>query len=306
MKYLVTGGCGFIGSHVVDKLLEKGHKVVIIDDLSFGKNENLRQDPNIIIHNKSICDDLRGIFKNEKIDAVLHLAAIARVQQSIHNPEQTHKVNVDGTFNLLNACREFNVKRFVFASSSSVYGDQKQLPASEDCLPNPVSPYAVSKLIGEEYCNVFHKVYGLEAISLRFFNVYGERQNPAGAYASLIPTFSKLMKENKIPTINGSGSQTRDFTYVKDVADAVILSAETTNKECFGQAFNVGSGKNHSVNEVAEALIKLSGKDISPVHGPEVIEPKNTLADIRKAKQFLNWEPKTDFGEGLKNAFNLL
>ena len=306
MEYLVTGGTGFIGSHVVDKLLKEGNKVIIIDDSSLGKKENiahLQENENLITYQRSICDDLDDIFKNNKINAVFHLAALPRVQFSIQNPEETHEANVNGTFNLLNTCRKFNVKRFVFSSSSSIYGDQEKLPIKEDALPAPISPYALHKLIGEQYCKVFTIIYGMETISLRYFNVYGPRQSPEGGYACLIPKFIKLIDEGTAPTINGDGEQTRDFTFCSDVAEANFLAATTNNKKCFGQAFNIGAGKNISVNKVTQLIIKLANKNITPIHGPSVIEPKNTLADIQKAKTMLGWTPKIAFEQGLKQTY---
>ena len=306
MEYLVTGGTGFIGSHVVEKLLKEGNKVIIIDDSSLGKKENIahiQENENLITYQRSICDDLDDIFKNNKINAVFHLAALPRVQFSIQAPEETHEANVNGTFNLLNTCRKFNVKRFVFSSSSSIYGDQEKLPIKEDALPAPISPYALHKLIGEQYCKVFTMLYGMETISLRYFNVYGPRQSPEGGYACLIPKFIKLIDEGTAPTINGDGTNTRDFTFCTDVANANFLAATTTNKECFGQAFNIGAGKNISVNKVTQYIIKLANKNITTIHGPSVIEPKNTLADIQKAKTMLGWTPKIAFEQGLKQTY---
>lgn len=306
MQYLVTGGTGFIGSHVAERLLKEGNKVIVIDDSSLGKKENishLQENENLILYQRSICDDVDDIFKNNKIDAVFHLAALPRVQFSIQNPRKTHEANVNGTFNLLNTCRKFNVKRFIFSSSSSIYGDQEKLPIEENALPNPISPYALHKLIGEQYCKVFTLIYGMETISLRYFNVYGPRQSPEGGYACLIPKFIKLISENKQPIINGDGEQTRDFTFCSDVANANFLAANTDNKECFGQAFNIGAGRNISVNEVTHSIIKLSNKKITPIHGPSVIEPKNTLADITKAKDLLGWIPNVTFEEGLKQTY---
>ncbi len=306
MTNLVTGGAGFIGSNLVDKLIELGEKVIVIDDFSAGKEENLEQhkdNKNLKIYRKSICDDLEELFEKEKIDKVFHFAALPRVQFSIQYPKKTHNVNVNGTLNLLLNGKKFCVKRFVFSSSSSTYGDQEKLPLKEDMMPNPISPYGLQKLVGEYYCKIFNKVYGMATISFRYFNVYGPKQDPEGGYALLIPKFIKLIKKDKRPTINGDGSHTRDFTYVGDIVEANLLAANTDKKECFGEIFNIGAGRNISVNDVTKAIIKLSKKDIKPIHGPGVIEPKDTLADTSKAEKMLFWKPKVKFEDGLKACF---
>lgn len=300
-KALVTGGAGFIGSNVVDGLIDKGYEVVVIDNLYSGKLENVNSKAKFI--KEDICNDLNDLFEKEKFDCVFHLAAIPRVQFSINFPEKTHNENINGTFNLLNLCREHKVKRFVSTSSSSVYGDQKIMPLVESMETKPISPYALHKLVGEHYCKLFYFLYGLETISLRYFNVYGLRQDPNGDYACLIPKFVELARKGEVLNIHGDGEQTRDFTHVKDVVAANILAAETDNKECFGEAFNIGMGDNKSVNEVTSAILKALNKtDVAKVvHGPSVIEPKDTLADISKVKRLLGWEPKVSFEDGLKN-----
>lgn len=306
MKCLVTGGSGFIGSHLVDGLLELGHSVAVLDDFSLGKEENLahhKSKKNLKVCKKSIVENLSPFFEEHQFQAIFHLAALPRVQFSIKNPKETHEANVNGTLNLLVAAKDAGVKRFVFSSSSSIYGDQEKLPLTEDMTPNPMSPYALHKLVGEYYCRLFYKIYGLETVSLRYFNVYGPRQNPAGDYACLIPKFIQLIQEGKIPTINGDGKQTRDFTYVTDVVNANILAATTKNNACFSEALNIGGGKNISVNEVTSQIIALSKKKIVPKHGLAVIEPKHTLADVAKASLLLKWQPKVDFEEGLKQTF---
>jgi len=306
MPYLITGGAGFIGSNLADKLLDKNNKVIIIDDFSSGKEENLAQhknNPNLTVYKKNICKNLDEIFSTKDISAVFHLAAIPRVQFSIKYPIESHNANVNGTLNLLNTCKKFSVKRFIFSSSSSIYGDQEILPQTETMEPNPMSPYALHKLIGEQYGKLFNFLYGMETIFLRYFNVYGPRQNPEGDYACLIPRFINFINEGTPPTINGDGEQTRDFTFVDDVVNANILAANTDNKKCFGQTFNIGAGKNYSVNETTENIIKLSGKNIAPIHGPAVIEPHDTLADISKSKKMIEWIPQTSFEEGIKKTF---
>lgn len=304
MKCLVTGGAGFIGSHLVDRLVNDGHEVVVIDNFSTGKEENLSShlaNNQITIYRQSICDNLDSVFTDAHFDAVFHLAALPRVQFSIQSPIETHESNVNGTLNLLDTCRRHGVKRFVFSSSSSVYGDQDKLPLIETMTPNPMSPYALHKLIGEYYCNMFFKLYNIETISLRYFNVYGsKRQSPEGDYACLIPKFIVYFNDGKTPTINGDGEQTRDATYVGDVVEANVLAATTIDARCFGEAFNIGAGVSLSVNEMTAAIKELTKSAIQPIHGPAVIEPRDTRADITKSASLLGWTPRMKFEDGLK------
>ncbi len=304
MKVIVTGGAGFIGSHVAERLLKEGNEVTIIDDFSSGKEDNIasfRNHPKLTVHKADICDDLSELFKGVK--AVFHLAALPRVQFSIAHPVETHEANVNGTLNLLELCRKTGVKRFVFSSSSSVYGDQERLPLTEAMIPNPMSPYALHKLIGEYYCRFYYQFYGVETVCLRYFNVYGPRQNPSESYACLIPKFIKMINAGQSPIINGDGKQTRDFAFISDVVEANMLAAQTKKKECFGNFFNIGGGANKSVNEVTDIILKMSKKDVKIHHGPSVIEPHDTLADVSKAKKMLDWEPKVKFEEGMKKTF---
>jgi len=304
MKYLVTGGLGFIGSHIVDRLLKDGHEVIVVDNKETNNLDQHKDNKKLTIKPMSILDnDIERIFADKDIDAVFHLAAIPNVQFSIKNPIETNEANITGILTMLNLCKEFGVKRFVFSSSSSIYGDQDKLPIVETMTPNPMSPYALQKLVGEMYCSLFNKLFELETISLRYFNVYGPRQDPEGDYAALIPKFIKLLKEDKQPTIYGDGEQSRDFCFVTDVVEANLKAATTKNKEVFGQACNIGGGNNFTVNKVTEMLIKLNGKDIEPTHLPPVIESRATLADVSKAKKLLNWEPKMKFEDGLKETF---
>ncbi len=310
MNYLVTGGAGFIGSNLVDRLVKEGHRAIVIDDFSLGKEENIANhsnnpdNPHFILYRKSICDNLSSIFEKEGIDAVFHLAALPRVQFSIDYPQKTHEVNTNGTFNLLYACKQFGVKRFIYSSSSSVYGDQESLPMTEDMKPDPLSPYALQKLIGEEYCKLFTFLYGMETISLRYFNVYGPRQDHTSGYANLIPKFIFLIEKNRRPTINGDGNQTRDFTYVDDVINANMMAVTAKTRECFGHVFNIGSGKNLSVNDITTNLIDLSNKHLQPIHGSALVEPRNTLAAISRAKKMLDWSPQTSFDVGLSKTYS--
>ena len=302
MKLIVTGGAGFIGSHLVERLLKDEHQVTIIDDFSLGKDDNiahLKDNPNLTIHKKSICDkDILELFQG--IEIVFHVAALPRVQYSIDNPEKTNQVNITGTLNVLEMCKKANVKRVVYSASSSAYGDQDTLPLVETMAPNPMSPYALQKLVGEYYCYLYNLLYKLETISLRYFNVYGPRQDPTGGYACLIPKCICLVAEGKAPKIYGDGEQTRDFTFVKDIVEANITAATTNNKEAFGQVFNIGNAENVSVNKVISLII--GDKDITPEHTPPVIEPKDTLADISKTIAVLGWKPNYTFEQGLKET----
>lgn len=307
MKTLITGGAGFIGSHIVDELIKQGHHVAIIDNLSAGKRENFAEHEgksNFVFYEKDITDDLTDVFGIEQPEVVFHLAAIPRVQRSIQEPRETHHVNVNGTYNLLQLARHYKVKRFIFSSSSSVYGNQNTLPLVETMKPNPMSPYALHKLIGEEYCRLFYDLYGLETVSLRYFNVYGPRLNPDGEYACLIPKFVKLLNQQKSPIINGDGEQTRDFTHVSDVVQANITAATSRNVKIFGQAFNVGANNNISVNYVTQQIKKILKSDIEPIYGPAVIEPRDTYASIDKSRSLLLWEPKMSFNDGLIKMLN--
>jgi UDP-glucose 4-epimerase len=295
-KAIVTGGAGFIGSHLTERLLKDGAKVIVIDDLSEGKWSNLPKHPNLTKYEGSICEKNIGRFF-KRADVVFHLAALPRVQRSIKLPRETHEVNVTGTLNVLLAARDNHAPRFIFSSSSSVYGNQDKIPFTEDMIPKPISPYGLHKWIDEEYCILFSKLWGLGTVCLRYFNVYGPRMYPDGPYANLIPKFIKLMSKGKKPVINGDGRQTRDFTFISDVVNANILAAKS---KLSGEIINIGYGKSISVNEVTALLIKLIGKNIKPIHGPAVLEPKNTLADNKKAKKLLGWKPHVSFAEGLR------
>ena len=291
-KAVVTGGAGFIGSHLVDRLINKGIKVTILDDLSTGKIENINPKSEFIKCDisKSTIFDLHNNIK--EADVIFHLAAKARVQPSIENPSFYHDTNVNGTHNLLVATKKTQIKRFIYSSSSSVYGDAK-IPTLENHPKNPMSPYALHKLIGEQYCKLFNSLYDIDTVSLRYFNVYGNRMSLEGAYRLAIPIFASQIKDNKPCTINNDGKQKRDFTYVNDVVEANILAALFEN-QFNGKIYNVGNGNNTSVNE----LVEMMGGQKS--YGNKVIEPFETLADITKIKQELNWEPKGNLENWIK------
>ena len=290
-KIIVTGGAGFIGSHIADALIEKGYEVHIIDNLSVGKKENIN--PKAILHIVDIRDKekLMPIFKDAKY--VFHEAAFPQVQYSIENPIETNDINVNGMLNVLEVSRINSVKRVIFASSSAIYGDQDTLPIGEDMEANPLSPYGAQKYIGEIYCKLYSQIYKLETVCLRYFNVYGPRQSPNGAYASVIPKFVEFRKNSELLIITGDGEQTRDFVNVKDVVSANILAMKV-NKGRNEGGINIGAGIQYSVNYIAN-LIGGQTKYISPR-----IEPHDTQADVSKAKKLLEWEPKVNIGEGIK------
>ena len=288
MKMVVTGGAGFIGSNLVDKLIERGHEVSVIDNFSTGKKKNCNKKAhyyNIDLSNSNNLENLKDILNN--VDTIFHCAALARVQKSIKSPIKYEINNTIGLVNLLKCAVDKNVRRFVYSSSSSSYGSTKNLPSKESHKINPISPYAAQKYYGEVCCKMFSSVYEIETVSLRYFNVYGERQNLGGAYATVIGIFLNQRMKNLPLTINGSGKQRRDFTYVGDVVNANIL-ASISNTVGRGEVINVGRGKNLSVNDVA----KLIGGD--KVYRPPLNEPFENLADLVKAKKLLKWSPKVD------------
>tara|TARA_Y100000593_G_C4274440_1_gene319249 strand:+ start:534 stop:1442 length:909 start_codon:yes stop_codon:yes gene_type:complete len=292
-KVVVTGGAGFIGSNLVDKLIDMGVEVHIIDDLSTGKEENIN--PKAEFHKTDISklEPLQNHWYLKNTDTVFHLAALARVQPSIENPLPFDNVNVSGTLRMLMLAHRLGVKRFVYSASSSAYGNVEKTPTSETHPTNPLSPYGLQKYVGEQYCKMFSQVYGLDTVSLRYFNVYGEKMNLEGAYKLVIPIFAQQMLEGKPLTINNDGEQRRDFTYIGDVVEANILAA-THPKKLNGEAFNIGNGDNYSVNELADML---GGEK---QYGNKVIEPFETLADNSKANLELGWEPTGDLPTWIK------
>ncbi|HJH27952.1 MAG TPA: GDP-mannose 4,6-dehydratase [Methanophagales archaeon] len=309
MKIIITGGAGFIGSNIAEELSkEKDNEIIIVDDLSTGKMANLRKfnrSTNVNFVRGSITDLnlLKGIFKG--VDYVFHQAAIPSVPRSVKDPIASNNANVNGTLNVLVAARDCNVKKVVYASSSSVYGDTPELPKREDMTPNPLSPYAVTKLLGEYYCNVFNDIYGLKTVSLRYFNVYGPRQDPYSDYAAVIPKFINRVSENKPPGIYGNGEQTRDFTFVKDVVKANILAA----KGDADGVYNIANGNRISINALANVIMALIGNNLTPIHDdPREGDVKHSLADISEAKKNLGYEPAYSLEEGLRETiewFNL-
>lgn len=301
---LVTGGAGFIGSNLIAALLESGYKVVCVDDLSTGHEKNIKEfesNQNFIFKNIDIRNYklLEAIIKENKIELISHQAARGSVPKSIQEPLVTNDVNVNGTLNVLWAAHKNNVKRVVVAISSSVYGDSEVLPKREDMPYNPKSPYAVSKVAKELYLKVFNQLYSLETVGLRYFNVYGPKQDPNGAYAAVIPKLISNALNNEPLSINGDGEQTRDFTYITDVVKANLLALKENAAN--GKSFNIAVGKSTTVNELAENIIEVTGSKSKIVHGQDRPgDVKHSIADISLAKKYLNFSPSIEIGEGLR------
>lgn len=297
-QIIVTGGLGFIGSNLVEKLI-KHNEVTIIDDQSTGKIENIQEidQDNLTLIKGSITDlNLTKIFKDH--DYVLHQAALPSVPRSISDPKSSNEANITGTLNVLIAAKDSGIKKVVCASSSSVYGDTPTLPKSENMPVNPLSPYAITKMTAEFYCNVFQEIYGLQTVSLRYFNVFGPKQDPNSQYAAVIPNFISAIKNNKPPVIYGDGEQSRDFSYVKHIVDANMLACESDKTG----VYNIACGRRITVNQLVEMINEIMGKNIEPVYSePRPGDIKHSLADISKAKAF-GYEPKSDFMMELKET----
>ncbi len=306
--WIVTGGAGFIGSHIVEELLHQGEKVKVIDNFSAGKRENLQFSEQVVKGELEVVeadirdlDILRKEFKYA--DYVLHQAALRSVPKSYHNPQEYDEVNVRGTLNVLLAAKECGVKRVVYASSSSVYGERQDLPERETDLPNPISIYAATKLNGEYYCNVFNHLYNVETVCLRYFNVFGPRQSLESKYAVVIPKFIVCFLTGENPPIYGDGYQSRDFTYVGNVVKANILSA--VKPEAKGKVFNIASGKAYTVLELYEFIKNYFGYDLKPkFEPPRPGDVRHTLADISRARELLGYIPEVDFHQGLVLTIN--
>jgi dTDP-glucose 4,6-dehydratase len=305
MKYLVTGGAGFIGSNLVRRLLkEKNAKIVVFDNFSTGKRENLTdfaRDSRVNIIEGDLRDFSLILQATKNIEIVFHEAALPSVIRSVKAPFTTNDVNINGTLNLLEAARLNKVRRVVYASSSSVYGDSKTLPKTEDMAPNPLSPYAVSKVAGEYYMNVYHRLYGIETIVLRYFNVYGPYQDPNSEYSGVIAKFIKAFMNNQPITVFGDGEQSRDFTYVDDVVDANILAAKS---KISGEIFNVAGGNRHSLNYMIEILKKIFKTKNYPIKYtiPRPGDIKHSQAGTEGIKKHFNYTAYIDFTEGLKRT----
>ena len=305
---LVTGGLGFIGHNLVNFLLTKDKRVILVDNESTGDFSRLPENENCVYYKEDIREykNIDNIFKKENPKKVFHLAALPRVQFSIKEPILTNSVNVVGTLNMLEISRTNNVERFIYSASSSAYGKQKILPLKEDMLPNPLSPYALQKFIGEVYCKIYNDIHGLKTISLRYFNVFGPSQSPDSEYAALIPKFIDLMSKGQTPKINGDGSNTRDFTSVCDVVLANYMSSETDNKLAFGEVFNVGGGNQISIQDVYEKIRNILKVEGNVEYGPSVVESNHTKANISKIKEFIGWEPTVSFDVNLENTVSYI
>jgi len=303
MRYLVTGGAGFIGSHLVEHLVQGGHDVVVLDDFSTGRRENLAPLADRITLIEGSVTDARACARSmEAVDYVLHQAALGSVPRSVADPVTTHAANVTGTLNVLVAARDAGVKRLVYASSSSAYGDTTELPKREDMMPLPRSPYAVSKLGGECYCRAFHASYGLETVALRYFNVFGPRQDPRSRYAAVIAIFIAAALRGEPPTIDGDGGQTRDFTYVDNVVRANML-ALTAPDEALGRVFNVGCGHRISINWLWQEIRRITGAQVEVRHGPpRGGDVRDSLASLDQTQRVLDYHPTVGLNEGLQRT----
>lgn len=300
--YLVTGGAGFIGSHLVEELLRRGERVRIADNFSTGKRENLPPaSANVEVIDGDVSDGDVARRAVAGCDFVLHQAAIPSVPRSVKDPLTSHRANVEGTLQMLLAARDAKVKRLVFAGSSSVYGDTAVLPKREDMRPNPLSPYALQKLIGEQYGQLFTKLYGLETVTTRYFNVFGPRQDPGSPYSGVISLFIDALTSGKTPKIYGDGKQTRDFTYVADVVTGVLRCCEAPNVA--GEVINVAAGGRVSLLELIRALQVITQRDTQPEFAPSREgDVRDSQADIFKARQLLGFEPSVPFDEGLRHT----
>jgi UDP-glucose 4-epimerase len=303
MKVLVTGGAGFIGSNLVDRLLELGHSVTVIDNESTDCHDSFYWNENSENYKYDICDydDIEPLFKD--VDCVFHLAAEARIQPAIHNPTLTTKTNVYGTCNVLQAAREHGVKRFVYSSTSASYGLKNQSPVTEDMIPDCLNAYSITKVSGENLCKMFHDMYGMETVIFRYFNVYGERQPVKGQYAPVIGLFLRQYENNEQMTVVGDGLQKRDFTHVSDVVSANIKAAETENDSVFGEIFNVGTGVNWNIFD----LIRMIAGDTAKFKHipPRLAEVRISKANINKIKTLLDWNPEISLSNWISSLKTL-
>lgn len=302
-RFLVTGGAGFIGSNITEYLLQHGAKVRVFDNLATGNMDNLKEfqsNPNFEFFEGDLRNTVDCNNAVKDIDAVCHQAAIGSVPRSIKDPITSNDVNVGGFVNMLTAAKDAGIKRFVYASSSSVYGDEPNLPKREEKIGNPLSPYAVTKYTNEVYASVFARCYNMEIIGLRYFNVFGPKQDPYGEYAAVMPLFIKSLLNNEAPFVNGDGEQTRDFTFVHNAVQANILGLTTDNAAAYNQAYNVAFGERFTINQMYDAIRKYLGKTIDSIHRePRAGDIRDSLADISKAHNLLGYQPQYSFEKGL-------
>lgn len=301
-EYLVTGGAGFIGSHLVEHLLSQGKSVSVLDNLSTGKMQNLEPFlDKIVFYQGDICNEALLDRALEGVRIVFHEAALSSVPRSVKDPMASHLANSEGTLKLLLHAKEKGVKRVIYAGSSSAYGDSEELPKVETMIPKPLSPYASSKLAAEHYCQIFANIYGLETVTLRYFNVFGPRQDAQSEYSAVIPKFVSALQENKKPVIFGDGEQTRDFNYITNVVDANMLASEANGVS--GKVFNIAGGKRISLNELLAFIQKIMQTSIQPHYdAPRIGDIRHSLADIDLAKKLLKYEPCVDVFEGLQKT----
>lgn len=299
--YTVTGGAGFIGSHLVEELLRRGKTVRIVDNFSTGRRQNLPPAGSVEVIEGDVADPDVARRAAAGAAVILHQAAIPSVPRSVEDPASSNRANVEGTLQILLAARDAGVTRVVFAGSSSVYGNAAALPKREDMRPQPLSPYALQKYVGEEYCRLFTELYGLETVVTRYFNVFGPRQNPGSPYSGVISLFVDAMLAGKSPRIHGDGGQTRDFTYVGDVVRGVLLAAEKPGVA--GRVMNVAAGGRVSLLELVRTLQVILGTDVDPILGPpRAGDVRDSQADIAEARRLLGFEPETPFADGLKHT----
>ena len=298
---LVTGGAGFIGSHIAAALIARGHRVRIADNLSTGSRANLAVNPAAEFVEGDLADPGFTARAVEGAELVFHQAAIPSVPRSVKDPVASNRANIDATLNVLVAARDAGVRRVVYAGSSSAYGDTPTLPKHEDMPPNPRSPYALQKLVGEQYGQMFTRLYGLETVTIRYFNVFGPRQDPTSAYSGVIAQFARALLENRPPTIYGDGRQTRDFTYIDNVVDGVLRASEADGAS--GEVINVATGHRVSLLELFETMKKVTGASVEPVFAEgRAGDVRDSLADISKAKRVLGYAPRVTFEQGLADT----
>jgi len=299
--YLVTGGAGFIGSHLTEELVRRGHRVRVVDNLSTGRRQNLAQIAGVDFVEGDLAEPEVARRAVEGVDFVLHQAAIPSVPRSVEDPLTSHRANITATLHVLLAARDAGVRRVVYAGSSSAYGDTPTLPKVESMPTAPLSPYALQKLVGEQYAGLFTQLYGLETVTIRYFNVFGPRQDPSSPYSGVISLFISALAEGRAPTIHGDGEQTRDFTYVANVVDGVLRACEAPHAS--GEVINVATGSRISINGLFRALRDLVGARVEPVYAPaRAGDVRDSQADIEKARRLLGYAPIVGFEEGLRKT----
>lgn len=303
MRYLVTGGAGFIGSNIVDELVRRGHQVVVLDDLSAGKESNLAEiRGKIDLHIGSVTDLAAVQSACHGADYVIHLAARTSVPRSVQDPLETNHINIDGTLNVLVAARDAKARRFVYAASSSAYGETPTLPKTEAMQPDPISPYGITKYVGELYAQVFGRVYGQENVCVRYFNVFGPRQDPSSQYSGVLSRFMLAVIEGQRPVVYGDGEQSRDFTFIENIVDETLRACEAPNAS--GMVFNGGTGERITLNQVLKLLEKITGTNIQAKYDPpRTGDIRDSQADVSLARKVLGYEPRVHFEEGLQRTW---